>query len=693
MKRPTRAVNKRENSTSMSLFEETPSPWLILSDIILSFQSWLLLTELLRLVWFWPLVKMDVTGMEWALLGYVLGGAMLGRAKYRLWLTRRVPLVRATAGVLSLASVFAMHDDVGLAMRTLTLAVAFAVDWSAIVLTWFRGGVRSRVAVEAHLIALLLVHLMRVHWLSFVPMWTITLYNLNWICAVAFAGACGQHFLANEHAWTIERRLERASWAKTWLASALCAGGTISLLHLFASEHGVVPRYADAPVESGLLVTVALVVGIGIGFEHRSVVRSAAWFALGSAALCTFWLVSPSTPWLSVLSGATVVLFAAALLPSAVHDLQATRWIGRAAFVVMLVVLVNMLVSIWTVAYKFCPGGWLLRERHYVMLVISWASIAAQFWFVWRHPPAMHERPSNTNLTRVLVLIVLLFGAPVVLLRLFRATLAVPPIVRRPGEPFNIAFWTVHFGYDNNGHANLFGLRDWLHQVNAADVVALLETDVSRPFFGNVDIVEFLSTELHMHSDFGPPTSTNTFGCALLSRFPIIRAEHVVLPSPEGELACMIVADLDLGDAAAPPLRVVVSHFGNTEDVEDRRLQTLALAELARKQPRDAGLLVLAYLTTFPTGPNFKVLLDAGLVDPLAIGWDVSDPHYPAKERYWEYLLTNRAVHLSNQREFSSGLSDTSLQTATVSVVGRAMESPDDEVDEEPQGGFETKRR
>lgn len=667
-------------------FEESPSPWLVLSDIILSCQSWLLLTELMRLVWFWPLVKLDVTGMELCLFGYLLGGAVLGHAKSRVWLASRVPLVRAAAGIAALFSVYAMRGNVGLVLRTLTLAIAFVWDWAGLVLTIFRGGVRSRVTVEAHLIALLLVHLMRVHWLSFVPMWTLTAYNLNWICAVAWAGAFGQHLTAGENAGTVERRLERASWAKTWLASALGVGGAISLLYLFGSEHGVVPRYADAPVESGLLVTVALVVGIGVGFEFRGLVRSAAWFALGSAALFLFWLASPSTPWLAVLSGATVVLFAAALLPSAAHDLQFTRWIGRAAFVVMLVVLVNMLVSIWVVAAKFAPGGWILRERHWVMFAVCWASIAAQF-YVWRQKSAgVHERVGTANLTRVLVVVVLLFGAPVVLLRLFRATVAVPPIVRRPGEPFNVAFWTVHFGYDNDGHANLFGLRDWLHTANAADVVAMLETDVSRPFFGNIDLVEFLSTELHMYSDFGPATSTNTFGCALLSRFPILRAEHVVLPSPFGELACLIVADLDLGDPAAPPLRVVVSHFGNTEDEEDRRLQTLALADLVRQQPRDAGLLVMAYLTTFPNGPNFKVLLDAGLVDPLALGWDVNDPNYPAKDRYWEYWLTNQAVQLSNFREFASSLSDTSLQTATVSV-GHAANAGEEEI--EIQGGFE----
>ena len=90
-------------------------------------------------------------------------------------------------------------------------------------------------------------------------------------------------------------------------------------------------------------------------------------------------------------------------------------------------------------------------------------------------------------------------------------------------------------------------------------VVGLLETDIARPFFGNLDLVEYLSEELAMYSDFGPSTADNTWGCALLSRFPIVRVNRIILPSPDGELACLIDASLAIGDQN---VTVLISHFG-----------------------------------------------------------------------------------------------------------------------------------
>ena len=37
--------------------------------------------------------------------------------------------------------------------------------------------------------------------------------------------------------------------------------------------------------------------------------------------------------------------------------------------------------------------------------------------------------------------------------------------------------------------------------------------------------------------DLGPSPHKNTWGCALISKFPILRSSHHLLPSPRGELA------------------------------------------------------------------------------------------------------------------------------------------------------------
>jgi endonuclease/exonuclease/phosphatase family metal-dependent hydrolase len=93
-----------------------------------------------------------------------------------------------------------------------------------------------------------------------------------------------------------------------------------------------------------------------------------------------------------------------------------------------------------------------------------------------------------------------------------------------------------------------------------------VETDTSRAFFSNRDVVEFVTEELGFYSDYGPSTATNTWGCALLSAYPILRSSRIILPSPEGELACLIDADLEVNGTA---VNVIVTHFGNTEGREN----------------------------------------------------------------------------------------------------------------------------
>jgi hypothetical protein len=65
-------------------------------------------------------------------------------------------------------------------------------------------------------------------------------------------------------------------------------------------------------------------------------------------------------------------------------------------------------------------------------------------------------------------------------------------------------------------------------------------------FFENLQ-VDFLSNRLGLFSDFGPSTLNNTWGCALLSAYPIVHVERWMLSSPEGELSCVLDARLHLG--------------------------------------------------------------------------------------------------------------------------------------------------
>jgi endonuclease/exonuclease/phosphatase family metal-dependent hydrolase len=74
---------------------------------------------------------------------------------------------------------------------------------------------------------------------------------------------------------------------------------------------------------------------------------------------------------------------------------------------------------------------------------------------------------------------------------------------------------------------------------------------------------QYLGEELGMYADYGPATKTHTWGCAMLSKFPILQSTHHLLPSPDGELACAISATLDVWGS---PVDVIISHNGQEQD-------------------------------------------------------------------------------------------------------------------------------
>jgi hypothetical protein len=240
------------------------------------------------------------------------------------------------------------------------------------------------------------------------------------------------------------------------------------------------------------------------------------------------------------------------------------------------------------------------------------------------------------------------------------------------------AVWAVHFGYTNFGDLSFDLIVDALNDQHA-ELIGLVETDLSRPIMANRDLgppthththththylfapaivpyfctpylytfaaehmytsntfylmlsvsvssspiskntsislptshicgadgslaVQYVAEKMHMYSEFGPSTRENTWGCALLSTYPIVQRNRVILPSPEGELACMVDAVVDINGTR---VRVLVPHFGNTEDKLDLKLQHEAVRDLVGNITEP--IIFIGYITGRPYSPNYKV--------------------------------------------------------------------------------------
>lgn len=90
-----------------------------------------------------------------------------------------------------------------------------------------------------------------------------------------------------------------------------------------------------------------------------------------------------------------------------------------------------------------------------------------------------------------------------------------PPKPHKQGKTdkrlFNAGIWTVHFGFDNEGHDSQRGMRELIRDMEL-DVVGLLETDLQRTAFGHRDLTRVLVEDLgyvsvpSLNPLFGVPT-------------------------------------------------------------------------------------------------------------------------------------------------------------------------------------------
>ena len=128
-----------------------------------------------------------------------------------------------------------------------------------------------------------------------------------------------------------------------------------------------------------------------------------------------------------------------------------------------------------------------------------------------------------------------------------------------------------------------------------------------------------------MYEDYGPAPTKHTWGCSMLSKFPILRSTHHLLPSPAGELACAIHATLDV---YGQEVDVIISHNGQEEDWIDRKLQTETLSNIMKTSSNP--FIFMGYVVTKPHDVLYNQLVQVGNMHDI----DSSD-----SDRWCQYIL------------------------------------------------------
>lgn len=197
------------------------------------------------------------------------------------------------------------------------------------------------------------------------------------------------------------------------------------------------------------------------------------------------------------------------------------------------VYIIFVLAHVWVVAYAFVPMGWVLREKIETVLAFSSTFIIIG---------ALTCKNLNVQLVTMgkKFFIYVFFFAVALLSLTARFVYDIRPTgIPQPYHPdsqlITAGIWTIHFGLDNDMWASEDRMINLIKDMEL-DVVGLLETDTQRITMGNRDLTSKLAHDLNMYADFGPGPNKHTWGCVLLSKFPIVNSTHHYCPLQLGNL-------------------------------------------------------------------------------------------------------------------------------------------------------------
>ena len=400
----------------------------------------------------------------------------------------------------------------------------------------------------------------------------------------------------------------------------------------------------------GVLTIVAMSAGLCSTILYRGKISAAINMLSIAAGAC---MVTAFSHWLGYLGALafafSTMSFAPELIAAAVqYNPAITFSLGFFLYNIMVV------AHVWVVAYAFVPGGSLMREHTDWVMAVMVLLIGVGVYNLPDEERAAKSKTNRENYSRQKNWYYVYILGALQILALSLAYLRIPTNDYKPyheGEKVMTAgVWTTHFSLDNDMWSSEHRMRDVIKELEL-DVVGLIETDNQRIIMGNRDTTQFLAEDLGMYVDYGPGPDKHTWGCALLSKFPILNSTHHLLPSPIGELAPAIHATVN---AYGHLVDVFVFHSGQEEDPEDRRLQSEYLAQLMHDSPRPS--ILLSYLVITPLEGNYNTYVGekSGMKDIDPSDWD----------RWCEYILYKGLRRSGYARVSRSTITDTEIQVS-----------------------------
>ncbi|CAH6721466.1 protein Cwh43p [[Candida] jaroonii] len=660
-KKVTKSSNKSDKPQKL-VVEDDFSLFEFVINVVNSFILWSILTSLFLCVWYFPLWHMGISGYEASIVVLFLAPLFIlvpflhkGMAKF--------PFITRTLSVISGIGAYKVHEPeyklLAVSIGSFFSILSFTNELSALVKN--NDHKRLYSYSVAFMTGLLLSSIIKFGYYSNNPIWAVMHKPNGGHNEIGIFIGLVSSFLTP--ATTFKPKNQNQLQGGSMVLSILGFGGIFFCLFAYLTDSSILifwnwsgfPVTGPTPITGALPHFASIAFGILFSISNKRWIISTIGFQIvGLLAAVSLVLFEDwngfigSCVWSFYLSSIfPLVVFTTVPFHSVIFSLS------------FFVCIILCLASVWIVAYAFVPGGFLLRERTDIMVGLSYLFSVLGVWnyklILKKSKVVKFDIGKIWSKTLIVLTILLSLSTAFLFSRHFENREIKPFEHHKRSKSFNAGIWCVHFGIDNDMWSSHDRMRDLINDAEL-DIIGLLETDTERLIGGNRDFTQKIAEDLKMYVDYGPGPNKHTWGAALLSKFPIIKSQHFLLPSPVGELAPAILATLDIYGEFVD---VVVFHSGQEEDVEDRRLQSLALQDIMGSSSRP--MVLLSYLVTKPLEGNYFTYSSekSRMHDIDSTDWD----------RWCEYIMFRDLKKVAYARISRSTITDTELQVGKFKLL------------------------